>query len=115
MPVTPFRITVTPLSPQFRAGGGNLISEFPKFGLTVGRSRIIAILSRPDKGAFRDRHEREAGCGGRFGAFDEWRQGGRRSRVVLTPRRWRQVGENKFSPAMVARKPGHQGEREGNR
>jgi hypothetical protein len=26
------------------------------------------------------------------GAFDEQRQGGRRSRVVLTPRRWRQVG-----------------------
>jgi hypothetical protein len=24
-------------------------------------------------------------------AFDEWREGGRRSRVVLTPRRWRQV------------------------
>jgi hypothetical protein len=25
------------------------------------------------RGAFRDRHERGAGCGGRFGAFDEWR------------------------------------------
>jgi len=31
------------------------------------------------------------GCGGRGGAFDEQRQSGRRSRVVLTPRRWRQV------------------------
>jgi hypothetical protein len=31
--------------------------------------------------------------------------------VVLTPRRWRQVGERKFSTAMVANKPGHQGER----
>jgi len=32
-----------------------------------------------------------AGCGGRGGALDEWRRRGRRSRVVLTPRRWRQV------------------------
>jgi hypothetical protein len=36
---------------------------------------------------------------------------GRRSRVVLTPRRWRlSSGEASFSGAMVARKPGHQGE-----
>jgi hypothetical protein len=36
--------------------------------------------------------------------------------VVLTPRRWRQVLEKQsFLGAMVARKPGHQGEREGNR
>src|ERR1700742_370705 len=34
----------------------------------------------------------------------------RRSRVVLTPRRWRQVARNLFRVAMVARKPGHQGE-----
>jgi hypothetical protein len=33
-----------------------------------------------------------AGCGGRGGALDEQRSSGRRSRVVLTPRRWRQVG-----------------------
>jgi len=39
---------------------------------------------------------------------------GRRSRVVLTPRRWRQV-RGKTPRAMVANKPGHQGEREGNR
>jgi hypothetical protein len=36
------------------------------------------------------------GCGGRGGAFDEQRQGGRRSRVVLTPHGWRQVRENEF-------------------
>jgi hypothetical protein len=35
----------------------------------------------------------------------------RRSRVVLTPRRWCQVGGNQ-PLMMVARKPGHQGERE---
>jgi hypothetical protein len=40
--------------------------------------------------------------------------GGRRSRVVLTPRRWRQVSRS--DPLMtVANKPGHRGEREGNR
>ena len=37
---------------------------------------------------------------------------GRQSRVVLTPRRWRlSPREASFSRAMVARKPGHQGER----
>ena len=41
-----------------------------------------------------------AGCGGRDGVVmcfvrvDERRDRGRRSRVVLTPRRWRQVGED---------------------
>ena len=48
----------------------------------------------------------------------------RRSRVVLTPRRWRQVrgvksadrGLDKTYPqATVANKPGHRGELEGNR
>jgi hypothetical protein len=37
---------------------------------------------------------------------------GRRSRVVLTPRRWRQVCERQLSQATVARKPGHRGERD---
>jgi hypothetical protein len=37
---------------------------------------------------------------------------GRRSRVVLMPRRWHQVGEKQFSLATVANKPGHRGERE---
>ena len=37
---------------------------------------------------------------------------GRRSRVVLTPRRWCQVrGKQNFSRATVARKPDHRGER----
>src|SRR5260221_12245269 len=34
------------------------------------------------------------GCGGRGGAIDEQRLSGRRSRVVLTPRRWCQVSRN---------------------
>ena len=68
----------------------------------------------PERGAFRDRHGRGMGCDGRDGAFDERRQGGRRSRVVLTPRRWRQVsrkcprgdGDKKArSPGRARRKP----------
>jgi hypothetical protein len=43
----------------------------------VGRSRSSRTLG--------------AGCGGREGAIDERRQRGRRSRVVLVPRRWHQV------------------------
>jgi hypothetical protein len=53
----------------------------------------------------------DAGC-----AFDEWRGRGRRSRVVLTPRRWRQVatmlahcaydgGKQARSPGRARRKP----------
>src|ERR1700753_883939 len=52
------------------------------------------------------------GCGGRGGALDDQRRRGRRSRVVLTPRRWRQVSGAIFPGAMVATKPGHQGELE---
>ena len=45
-------------------------------------------------------------------ATDERWRGGRRSRVVLTPRRWCQVrGKQNFSWMTVARKPGHRGER----
>src|ERR1700722_481779 len=48
------------------------------------------------------------------GASDEGTNCGRRSRVVLTSRRWRQVcGFN--SQATVTTKPDHRGEREGNR
>ncbi len=36
---------------------------------------------------------------------------GRRSRVVLMPRRWHQIGERQLSPMTGARKPGPRGER----
>src|ERR1700733_3833548 len=39
---------------------------------------------------------------------------GRRSRVVLTPRRWRQVSR-KYSRGDGDNKPGHRGDHEGNR
>src|SRR6202030_2565091 len=72
-------------------------------------SRVLLL-----EGAFRDRHERGVECGGRGCALDEWRRRGRRSRVVLAPRRWRQVGggnsaddgdKKARSPGRARRKP----------
>ena len=73
-------------------------------------TQITSLISpsRPTRGAYRDRHGRGAGCGGRGSAIDEQRLSGRRSRVVLTPRRWCQVG-GVFRSTTVARKPGHRG------
>jgi hypothetical protein len=69
----------------------------------------------PLRGAARDRHGRGAGCGGRGCALDEWRGGGRRSRVVLTPDAGVKFLRNKFlrddggkkarSPGRARRKP----------
>jgi hypothetical protein len=60
------------------------------------------------------RSSRTLGCGIRWTQWRTRTNGagcGRRSRVVLTPRRWRLSSwEASFSGAMVARKPGHQGE-----
>jgi hypothetical protein len=57
----------------------------------------------------------DVGCGMRWTRACQRRMTlirGRRSRVVLTPRRWRQVCERQLSQATVARKPGHRGERD---
>jgi putative transposase len=58
----------------------------------------------------------DQGC--QYGS-DDWRRFCRTNHLELsmTPRRWRQVGDDAFAswPAMVAKEPGHQGEREGNR
>ena len=55
----------------------------------------VSLPSRPTRGAARDRHGRGTGCGGR-GRCQKTNDiaCGRRSRVVLTPRRWRQVGDD---------------------
>jgi len=95
---------------------GRLSSPFCKNILIFRRRKSLHSppLSRPTRGAYRDRHERGAGCGGRGGAADERHPSGRRSRVVLTPRRWRQVrggnfagdGDNQArSPRRARRKP----------
>ena len=79
--------------------------------------RCISKPSRPDRGAFRDRHGRGAGCGGRDSARramavagrdgprersasvqDDRRLSGRQSRVVLTPVAGAKLAEAKSSP-----------------
>ena len=93
----------------------NFVSEFKLIGIVSAGPKIflsgnqkialyenrkMCILSRhpvPIRGVYRDRHGRWAGCGGRGGAIDERRSSGRRSRVVLTPRRWCQVLEGQAS------------------
>jgi hypothetical protein len=108
------------------------------------KSHLELIASRPTRGAYRDRHGRRvrdavdaaAFCArgdrraGSYGPVSDQQHAdercccGRRSRVVLTPRRWRQVrggfigptGLTKPNPRMtVAKEPGHRGEHEGSR
>src|ERR1700677_1208687 len=59
---------------------------------------ISAAVPTHTQGAFRDRHERRAGMRWtRVARLTRAQSCGRRSRVVLTPRRWRQVGERNFA------------------
>ena len=69
--------------------------------------------SRSHKRGVGHRHERWDGMQWTQHRVRRTRRCGRRSRVVLTPRRWRQVLEEKpcFQGATVTRKPGHRGER----
>ena len=78
----------------------------------VAQISSLAWPSHPMRGAGRDRHERAVGCSGRESLRKtNASRRGRRSRVVPTPRRWRQVRE-KYLATTVARKPGHRGEHE---
>src|SRR5438270_1731251 len=58
-----------------------------------GKSNLPLAPSCSERGALRNVTKRGAGCGGRGRAADERHGSGRRSRVVLTPRRWRQASE----------------------
>jgi hypothetical protein len=68
----------------------------------LGRHSFIDLLSRLARGAYRDRHGRwvrdavDAAASGALAnrRADERRFRGRRSRVVLAPRRWRQAGDD---------------------
>jgi len=86
------------------------------FASPSGRNSFIDSPSCPHKrGASRSSRTLGAGCDGRDGgALTRRRRRGRRSRVVLTPRRWRQVsGDNATgdgdkqarSPGRARRKP----------
>jgi hypothetical protein len=93
----------------------NLFSEFPKYRFPDDPNQSYIHLVPSHRGAYRDRHGRGTGCGGRgsIGArsgrravFRErlparrrtMQARGRRSRVVLTPRRWRQVLRRRARP-----------------
>ena len=70
---------------------------------------IVWAHPAPAGGAARDRHGRwERDAMDAEASFDEWRQRGRRNRVVLAPRRWRQVLRD-VRRATVAKKPGTPG------
>jgi hypothetical protein len=78
-------------------------------------NHFICTAVPSHRGATRDRHGRGTGCGGRGRRQRRERLiRGRRSRVVLTPRRWRQVGGSNSaddgdkkarSPGRARRKP----------
>jgi hypothetical protein len=122
------------------------VQPFPQKYSTSRAPQIktISIDVPAHRGAFRDRHKRWAGMRWTRQRFardgiagqverlvsdqqraDERCCSVRRSRVVLTPRRWRQVRgcyvgptglRHNVSPwTTVAKEPGHRGEREGNR
>jgi hypothetical protein len=127
-------------------GLSSFISDFPKnISVPIYPKSILELSpSHPTRGAYHDRHETRGGMrwtrqrfardgiAGRVERLVSDQQRAdercccvRRSRVVLTPRRWRQVRgcyvgptglRHNVSPrAMVAKEPDHQGEREGNR
>jgi len=81
--------------------------------------KSAAHLVRPvsNRGAFRDRHERETGCGGReASALDETRlMRTAKSCGPDAPTLASSFAGNYSCEATVANKPGHRGEREGNR
>jgi len=106
---------------------GQITSCFPKWPVqpllqkyfVSGLTQISCISqsSRPTRGAYRDRHERGAGCGGResvrramavagrdeprersASVQDDRRLSGRQSRVVLTPVAGAKLAEAKSSP-----------------
>src|SRR5579863_419910 len=87
-----------------------IFSENQKFRFSQGSNQNISSAVPPRmRGVSRSsrtlgRDAVDASC-----AFDERAVRGGRSRVVLTPRRWRQVREVMILRATVARKPGSPG------
>ena len=108
---------VYPTGKSMRVALDGLSSPFNK-NILIFRNIESAYIHRhpaPTRGALRGRHGRwvrdavDAGS-----AFDEWCDSGRRSRVVLTPRRWCQVswkyprgdgGKRARSPGRARNKP----------
>jgi hypothetical protein len=91
--------------PDLRSSGQSKnISLFQKYKSAYG-----GAVPHSSGGAYASSRTLGAGCDGRSSAADECCCFGRRNRVVLTPRRWRQVLLRRFSGATVAIKPGTPG------
>src|SRR5713101_3854135 len=99
---------------------GQITSDFPK-SCQAPKSKIF--LFSPDPNQFTDscrpvpqrgvaqRHQRGAGCGGRGGAFDEWRFS-RTAKSCRSDAPMLASSLREEAQATVSNKPGHRGERE---
>jgi hypothetical protein len=83
--------------------------------LPSGKSGAFLRVSCPERGALRNVINAGRDAMDADALLTNSARRGRRSRVVLTPRRWRQVSREVFREATVAKEPGHRGEHEGNR
>jgi hypothetical protein len=77
-----------------------------------GKSFVKQAPSSPARGALAIVTNVGAGCGGRGSTSDQRACSVRRSRVVLTPRCWRQIAQVHSCAETVARKPFTGGEHE---
>ncbi len=109
MPIAPNACFQVPPAPARRLRHNNPSGKIPL--LSSGKSALSLCPSHPARGADRDRHDTR--CGMRWtrtAAADERHRCVRRSRVVPTPRRWRQVGRRPCGAAgdggKKARSPG---------
>ena len=91
------------------------ISEIPNFSLFIGpKSAIYPLMSRPHEGRFAIVTDVGAGCGGREQRFRRVR-GSRTAKSCGPDAPTLASSLRRESQATVANKPGHRGEREGNR
>src|SRR5665213_1370160 len=92
--------------------GDGLSSPFCKNILVFRRRKSVYIHHRPvpQRGGSRSSRTRDRMRWTQAAPKTRAFNCGRQNRVVLTPRRWRQVGGKKFPPVTVTRKPDRRGE-----
>src|SRR5665647_2298021 len=92
--------------------GDGLSSPFCKNILIFRRRKSVYIHHRPvpQRGGSRSSRTRDRMRWTQAAPKTRALNCGRQNRVVLTPRRWRQVGGKKFPPATVTKKPDRRGE-----
>jgi hypothetical protein len=94
------QITEPPVQPFAQKYSGSLLTQI---------TFTTLVIPAQYRGAFRDRHERKVGMRWtRMALLTRALSCGRRSRVVLTPRRWRQVSRRypRGDGGKKARSPG---------